>query len=100
MKKFTVSIVIISLLFAFGACAQKGEQQKGPYLAKVGNVTITQADFEREIKSLPEFAQKFFQGPEGKEKFLDELVKKELLYQEALKKGLDKSKPYTRQDGR
>ncbi len=90
MKKFTVSIVIISLLFAFGACAQKGEQQKGPYLAKVGNVTITQADFEREIKSLPEFAQKFFQGPEGKEKFLDELVKKELLYQEALKKGLDK----------
>lgn len=90
MKKFTVSIVIISLLFAFGACAQKGEQRKGPYLAKVGNATITQADFERELKSLPEFAQKFFQGPEGKEKFLGELVKKELLYQEALKKGLDK----------
>ncbi len=90
MKNVAVSIVIISLLFALGACAQKGEQQKGPYLAKVGNVTITQADFEREIKSLPEFAQKFFQGREGKEKFLEELVKKELLYQEALKKGLDK----------
>ena len=90
MKRFTVFTIITALFFAFTACAQKGEQKAGPYLAKVGNVTITQADFEREMKSLPDFAQKFFAGPGGKEKFLDELVKKELLYQEAVKKGLDK----------
>ena len=45
MKKFTVSIAIISLLFAFSACAQKGEQQKGPYLAKVGNVDDNSSRF-------------------------------------------------------
>ncbi|MEW6215568.1 MAG: peptidylprolyl isomerase [Nitrospirota bacterium] len=86
MKKVAVLILTISLIFA---CA-KMKEEKGPYLAKVGNVKITQADFEREIKSLPDFAQKMFEGSSGKEKFLEELIKKEVLYQEALKKGLDK----------
>ena len=36
------------------------------------------------------FAQALFAGSSGKERFLDELVKKEILYQEAVKKGFDK----------
>jgi len=90
MRKVLVFLLTIPLLFAFTACAKKGEQ-KGPYLAKVGNTKITQADMERELKNLPDFAQKLFADSAGKEKFLDELIKKELLYQEALKKGLDKN---------
>jgi peptidyl-prolyl cis-trans isomerase C len=93
MKKLLMLILSISFLFALASCAKK-EEQKGKYLAKVGNVTITQADLEREFKTLPEFAQKLFEGSEGKEKFLEELVKKELLYQEALKKGLEKNTEY------
>jgi parvulin-like peptidyl-prolyl isomerase len=88
MRKIVIIILTFSF-FAFAACAKK-EDQKGPYLAEVGNVKITQANLERELKNLPEFAQKLFEGSSGKERFLDELVKKELLYQEAMKKGLDK----------
>lgn len=95
MKKFLSIFISISILLLLAGCAQKGEQ-KGPYLAKVGNATITQADFEREMKNLPAFAQKLFEGQEGKEKFLQELVKKELLYQEALKKGLDKDPEFSK----
>lgn len=93
MKRFAILMFIIPLLFAFVACAKKGEE-KGPYLAKVGNVKITQADLEREMKNLPVFAQKMFEGSGGGERFLNELIKKELLYQEALKKGLDKDAEY------
>ncbi len=93
MRKVVVLMLIVPLLFAFVACAKK-EGQKGSDLAKVGNVTITQAELEREIKNLPDFAQKIFEGSGGKERFLNELVKKELLYQEALKKGLDKNTEY------
>jgi len=93
MKKFAILMFIIPLLFAFVACAKKGEE-KGPYLAKVGNVKIMQADLEREMKNLPVFAQKMFEGSDGKERFLGELIKKELLYQDALKKGLDKDAEY------
>jgi peptidyl-prolyl cis-trans isomerase C len=89
MKKFFVVIMMLSLLYVFVSCTKK-EEKKGPYLAKVGSVKITQADLARELKSLPEFAQKLFEGTGGKERFLDEIIKKELLYQEAMKKGLDK----------
>jgi EpsD family peptidyl-prolyl cis-trans isomerase len=92
MKRFTL-VVTILLLCVFIGCAKK-EEQKGAYLAKVGTTKITEADIDREMKNLPEFAQKLFEGSGGKEKFLDEIIKKELLYQEAMKKGLDKNAEY------
>lgn len=93
MRKVTILILIISFLFICTACT-KMEGQKGTYIAKVGKVKIMQADLEREMKNLPDFAQQLFKGSEGKERFLNELVKKELLYQEAIKRGLDKNAEY------
>ncbi len=95
MKKLTVIILLMTALFA---CSKKGATptaQTGPFLAKVGEATITQADFDREMKSLPDYAQQMFNAPDGKQRFLDELVKKEILYQEALKRGLDKTPEFT-----
>jgi len=89
MRRVAGFALIVLLVFAFNACSKKTET-KGPYLVKVGNAKITEADLEREMKNLPEFAQALFAGSSGKEKFLDELVKKEILYQEAVKKGIDK----------
>jgi len=89
MRRVAGFALIVLLVFAFNACSKKTET-KGPYLVKVGNAKITEADLERELKNLPEFAQALFAGSSGKERFLDELVKKEILYQEAVKKGIDK----------
>ena len=90
MKKVILWLFIIFLVFA---CAKK-EEKRASYLAKVGSTVITEADIEREIKNLPDFVQKMFEGVSGRERFLEELVKRELLYQEALKKGLDKDPAY------
>jgi len=79
------------LTAALISCSQKSAEQKGPFLAKVGNATITQADYDKEFKTLPEYAQQLFSDEQGKEKFLNEIVNKEMLYQEALKKGLEKT---------
>lgn len=87
---FLIAAVASILLFS---CARQGEQKSG-YVAKVGSTTITQEDVSREMKALPEQIQKIFEGPEGTERFVNELVKKEILYQEAKKKGLDKSPDY------
>jgi parvulin-like peptidyl-prolyl isomerase len=89
------TVIAAFVLVMMVSCTQK-EDQRGAYLAKVGPTKITTTDLEKEYKTLPEFAQGLFQGPEGKEKFLDELVKKEMLYQEALKKGLDKDPEFKR----
>lgn len=88
MKKIAFGLILTAALIS---CSQKAAEQKGPILAKVGNATITQADYDREFKSLPEYAQQLFSDEQGKEKFLNEIVNKEMLYQEALKKGLEKT---------
>jgi peptidyl-prolyl cis-trans isomerase C len=95
MKRIVVSILCAGLLFS---CTQKAADKtmQGPIVAKVGSAGITQADFEREMKSLPDYAQQLFEGEAGKGKFLDEIIKKEILYQEALKRGLDKGPDFSR----
>src|SRR5512143_2242433 len=96
MKRIFMSILCAGMLFS---CTQKAAEQttqQAPVVAKVGTSGITQADCEREMKSLPDYAQELFVGEAGKEKFLEEIIKKEILYQEALKKGLDKSPEFNR----
>jgi peptidyl-prolyl cis-trans isomerase C len=91
MKKLAIGLILTVALIS---CSKKGAEQKGPFLAKVGSTTITQADYEREFQALPDYARQLFADEQGKEKFLNEIINKEILYQEALKKGLDKTPDY------
>ncbi|MBI5640106.1 MAG: peptidylprolyl isomerase [Nitrospirae bacterium] len=93
MKRVVLVVICIAALVA---CQKKTAEQKGPYLAKVGGTQITQAEFDKEFQTLPDYAQQMFEGEAGKEKFLNEIVKKEMLYQEALKKGLDKTPEFSK----
>ncbi len=90
MKKIAVFVLTVFLVFG---CAKK-EEQKGQYLVKINGITITKEDLKKEVEALPPFAQKMFEGEEGIARLIDELIKKELLYQEAKKKGLDKDTAY------
>jgi len=90
MKKIAVFVLTVFLVFG---CAKK-EEQKGQYLVKINGVTITKEDLKKEVEALPPFAQKMFEGEEGIARLIDELIKKELLYQEAKKKGLDRDASY------
>ena len=91
MKKFFVLMLVLG--FVITGCAKK-EEQKGQYLVKINGVTITKEDLKKEVEALPPFAQKMFEGEEGIARLIDELIKKELLYQEAKKKGLDRDAAY------
>lgn len=91
MKKVVVMCVAV---LALVSCSKKEAEVKGPYLAKVDNTVVTQADFDREFQALPDYAQQMFSDAAGKEKFLNEIINKELLYKEAVKKGLDKGQDH------
>ena len=64
------------------------------YLLKVDNVSLTKKDVQIEINALPKQAKELFKGPEGTTRFIDELAKKEMLYLEAKKQGLDGNKDF------
>ena len=89
MKKIVLGLILTVALIS--CSKQAAEQKEGPFLAKVGNIKITEADYDREFQALPEYAQQLFTEEDGKEKFLNEIINKEMLYQEALKKDLDKT---------
>jgi len=88
--------VVCFLALALVSCSKKQAEQKGPYLAKVDNTAITQEDFDREFRSLPDYAQQMFSNTSGRERFLNEIINKELLYKEAMKKGFDKAPDFTK----
>lgn len=59
-------------------------------LADVNGTKITMDDFEEEVSSLPSNYRSVINA--NKKKFLDDLILQELLYQEAVKKNLEKDK--------
>lgn len=86
MKK-AVFLFVIALLLG---CAK----EKGDVLVNFDGGKITVEEFKNEINKVPEFAKGIFEGPEGKRKFLDDLISRELIYLDAKKKKIDKDKEY------
>jgi peptidyl-prolyl cis-trans isomerase C len=86
MKK-TVLLIVLFLLIG---CAK----EKGEVLVRFDNGRITVDEFNKELNKVPEFAKGIFEGPEGKRKFLDDLISRELIYLDAKRKKIDKDKEY------
>lgn len=63
-------------------------------LVTVNNKPVTAGQFKRDIALLPSYARTEFAGADGGKRFLDEIVGRELLYQSALEKGLDRDSEY------
>jgi len=99
MKKrvLFLSVVMFSAMtLTFTSCSQKKEAAKvgssEPVLAKINNTEITLADFNERLKEYPSVAHGGTLDMETKKGFLDNLIVRELLYQESLREGLDKDK--------
>lgn len=92
MNKFL--ILAVSAFLIIGCSKGSNTVKDGASLAKVGDASITQEDYMRELKSLPEWARGKFKSDSDKEEFLDSIIEKEILYAEAKKNKLDKEKDY------
>jgi peptidyl-prolyl cis-trans isomerase C len=89
------ALLTVFLLPALIGCSKiGGEKPDSPVIASVDKDSITENDFLREVGKIPEWARVQFKGDEGKNKFLDELIKRELIYQHAKKMRLDNNEEY------
>ena len=66
-----------------------GERQEEPVVALVNGRAITQAEFDLRWAELSQATRSRYEKEGGKRRFLDELITKELLMQEARRRGLD-----------
>ncbi|MCK5506737.1 MAG: peptidylprolyl isomerase [Thermodesulfovibrionia bacterium] len=93
MKKPLLILFLILSASIFSGCTQNSSSDS-PVLAKVGEGIITEDDFLQDVSRVPEWAREQFNGIEGKEKFLEELIKREVIYQEAKRMKLDNNKEF------
>ncbi len=76
---------------AFSACSDKPEEATKA-LAIINGREITSGEFDLRWSQVPDFARKTYAGPDGRKKFLEELITRELLLQEARKRGFDRDR--------
>lgn len=83
-------------LVAMVGCKSKGteagkKEQTGQVVAEVNGAVITTGDFAKEMAILPPYLKQMAETPEGRKEMLDSMIVRELVMQDALKQGLDKS---------
>jgi peptidyl-prolyl cis-trans isomerase C len=84
---------LVGLLLAAGACSDKPDPSSKA-LAVINGKEITASEFDLRWSQVPEFARKTYAGTDGRRKFLDELITRELLLQEAKKRGIDRDRTF------
>jgi peptidyl-prolyl cis-trans isomerase C len=89
---FRLSLFLAGLLAASGTtlsgCAPQHEE---PIVALVNGRAITQTEFDIHWRELSEATRTRYAKEGGKRRFLDELITRELLMQEARRRGLDQN---------
>jgi peptidyl-prolyl cis-trans isomerase C len=89
---FRLSLFLAGLLAASGAmlsgCVPQHEE---PIVALVNGRAITQTEFDIHWRELSEATRTRYTKEGGKRRFLDELITRELLMQEARRRGLDQN---------
>jgi len=89
MKGIKIFILLFTFAFIF-ACSQS----KDDVIIKAGSSKLTKQDLQEDLKSFPPQTKAFLSSPEGLNRLKDELIKREVLYEEAKKKGLTKSEDF------
>ena len=79
-------------LCTVAACKPKGGAAKtGPVVATVGNDTITADEFKKRLDEVSPFLRARYNTLDRKKEFLENLIRNDLLAQEAERRGLDKA---------
>ncbi len=90
-RSLTRTIGLVLLLAVAGACSDQPEASSKA-LAIINGREITAGEFDLRWSQLPEYARKTYAGNDGRKKFLEELITRELLLQEAKRRGFDRDR--------
>ncbi len=99
LKKTLFIALTIAGLFVISGCSEESgtsvktdksaDTTEASVLANVDGKTITLEDYSNRIAKMPSKMRREIVGQEGKEKALDNMIKDELFYKEALKRGYE-----------
>ncbi|NQT75291.1 MAG: SurA N-terminal domain-containing protein [Candidatus Omnitrophica bacterium] len=94
MKRLFSSILICCFIFAGCSCGGGGGDDR--VVAQVNKYKMTAEDLKYESKNRAFDEQGYLKTEKGREEYLDRLLEKEILLQEAQRQGLDREKDFMR----
>lgn len=93
MKTITIFLLLAATVMSFVGCSQ-GEGNNQEIVAHINDYSLHIDDFQYQLASAMKFDPEFELTSDNKEIFLDEVIRKELLIQEAKKLNLDQKKEF------
>lgn len=98
---FVLSVIVLLITSGYLLIDMFGEKKMHPFkigtegiLAEVNNYWMTVEEFKEEVGNLSATEMKKLATYRGKKEFLDTIIKREVLLQEAQRQGLDKDKDF------
>ena len=89
MRKMPVLFVIFA--FVASACGSPpGSGPRGKALAVVDGEPLTEETLLKEVENLPPYVRPILETAEGRAKFLESVITRDLLMREALRRGIDR----------
>lgn len=85
-KKIHIAALLLSAVFVFPGC---GNAKSKP-LATIDGKAITVGDFEKRLSKMPAYYKTL--AGERKKDFLDDMINEQLIYKEALKRGINRER--------
>lgn len=83
-------LVLMMIVPLLSSCGEAGKGKQDKVLAMVNGQPITEAMLDEEAKSLPPYVRPILDTPSGRMQFLESLITRDLLMQEALRRGMDR----------
>jgi len=97
MKKSICNILVISFVFSFlMGCSSSGSEGDKRVVAEVNKYKMTIEDLKYELTNMPYDRPYVLESEEGRMKYINSLLEKEILLQEAQEQGIDKEKDFMR----
>lgn len=93
-KKSTYWLLIILCAFLF--CCTQEKKEENETLAKINDYVLTLDEFQIQLAQEVKLDKEFKLTKEAKKEFLDQLITKEILIQEAKRRNLDRKEKFIR----
>ena len=95
MKKASMYLLLFICFLSIFCCSQE-KKDENEILAKINDYALTLDEFHSQLAAELEMDRDFKITEEAKKEFLEGLIKKEILIQEAKKRDLDRKEKFTR----
>jgi len=95
MKKYFLYAFLLILLLVFFCCSSESPE-KYEILARINDYSLTLDEFKSQLAAELEFDKDFKLTKEARQEFLEEIIKRELLIQEAKRLKLDRGESFLR----